>query len=116
MGLNEKQLTELLSQYISEENKLDGAGNAVSQVRIQVENAIRASSLEGTPEEERAIALKYLNPVFSFCNIAMTQYSQNILKVQGKIELLKASLEIQETDLAEETASKSVSEEAKSEG
>lgn len=93
MSVSEQELNQMHLQCVADMSKFQGALGAAMEIGRQVDNALRAASMEGVPEGERAVALKYLGPILSFCTAARDQYNVSAVKEQGKLELLHGTIE-----------------------
>lgn len=72
----------------------EGAYGMLQQMTQQVQNALRASSLQGVPAPEQATAMKYLKPLLDFCAQTDGSVLQQLLRAQGKVQALDDLLKV----------------------
>lgn len=75
---------------MKESSACEGASGMVQQMIQQVQNAARASQMQGVPAQEQSIAMKYLQPLMEFCAQTDAAVVQQLLRAQGKVQALTA--------------------------
>jgi hypothetical protein len=70
----------------------EGALQVIAQLGQQVQNALRASNMQGVSPQETAVAGKYLQPLLEYCVQSDQTVSQQSFRAQGKVQACDALL------------------------